>query len=101
MYLSPIQFPLPVSLVIRTLAALVEVTVVVPTDYHDMSESIRRSRPWLLQGLEPVDGLLNVGDCAVVCEIAGVDEEVAFWKRLWGDLAVGVGDADDADWDRV
>ena len=69
----------------------------VASDDDDVAVAIGAAGPYFGEGFEPVERPLDLGSGAAVGEVAGVDEEVAWWEALTGDLGVCVGDADDAD----
>ena len=69
----------------------------VASDHNYVAIAVGAAGPYFCQGFEPVERTLDFGAGAAVGEIAGMDEEVAWWEALTGNLGVCVGDADDAD----
>lgn len=50
------------------------------------------------EGVKPVYLGLEFGWGAGVCEVPGVDQDVAEWDWFVGNEIVGIGDADESDW---
>ena len=95
--LAPVQLAVLLGFVEVGARAGIEVGVVVAADDNDVAVAFAGAVPGFLQGLEPVYAALNLDKGALVSEVAGVNEEVAWWEAFGRDLGVGVGDADTAD----
>lgn len=67
MYIPPVDGFMPILV---ASGAWIEVAIVVPADDNLVE---------MREGLEPVDGSLDLVDTAVIAEVAGMDEEVPVW----------------------
>lgn len=69
----------------------------ISADNNDIAVAITRAMPGFLKGLEPVNSTLDLGEGAGIGEVAAVDEDVAWGKRVGRDLGVCIGYADATD----
>ena len=91
--LAPVEFPVLLRLVEVGARARIEVGVVVSADDDDVAVAVTGAGPGLLHGFEPVYAALDFGEGAEVGEVAGMDEDIAWWEALGWDLGVSVGNA--------